>query len=118
MAKWDPCRPNVSTRIAESYGQQPVAVARVVVLLAGDATDGIQTALRDRGYDAFLGPFDSMESAVWAAKSAARPGSVVLLAPGATSFGMFADEFDRGERFKDSVLGLPADDHGAASAAT
>jgi hypothetical protein len=24
MAKWDPCRPNVSTRIAESYGQQPV----------------------------------------------------------------------------------------------
>jgi len=24
MAKWDTCRPNVSARIVESYGQQPV----------------------------------------------------------------------------------------------
>jgi UDP-N-acetylmuramoylalanine--D-glutamate ligase len=28
---------------------------------------------------------------------------VVLFSPGATSFGMFANEFDRGRRFKEAV---------------
>lgn len=81
-------------------------LARTVVLLEGDATGGIRNSLTTLGFDALQGPLDSMEAAVMAAASIARPGSIVLLAPGATSFGMFADEFDRGEKFKDAVLSL------------
>jgi UDP-N-acetylmuramoylalanine--D-glutamate ligase len=41
-----------------------------------------------------------------AAKRAARPGDVILLSPGCASFGLFRDEFDRGERFREAVAGL------------
>jgi UDP-N-acetylmuramoylalanine--D-glutamate ligase len=78
-------------------------LARAVVLLEGDATEGIAAALRGRGFDSLHGPVGSMEAAVKEASSLARPGSVVLLAPGATSFGMFEDEFDRGAQFRDAV---------------
>lgn len=81
-------------------------VARTVVLLEGDATAGIEEALLALGHNSLLGPFDSMEAALAAAKSAARPDSVVLLAPGATSFGMFKDEFDRGAKFKNAVQAM------------
>lgn len=93
---------------------RPLAVAaselvRTVVLLEGDATAGIGKALLARGLDSLRGPFDSIEAAVTEARSVARPGSVVLLAPGATSFGMFADEFDRGTRFKNAVRAMLGD---------
>lgn len=93
---------------------RPLAVAaaelvRTVVLLEGDATAGIGKALLARGLNSLRGPFDSMEAAVTEARSVARPGSVVLLAPGATSFGMFADEFDRGTRFKNAVRAMLSD---------
>jgi UDP-N-acetylmuramoylalanine--D-glutamate ligase len=84
-------------------------LARTVVLLEGSATDGIREALLAVGVSSLLGPFDSIEAAVEAAKAKARPGSVVLLAPGAASFGMFVDEFDRGAKFRSAVLGIPAD---------
>jgi UDP-N-acetylmuramoylalanine--D-glutamate ligase len=84
----------------------PVAeLARAVVLLDGDATEGIRAALRSRGFDDFHGPLGSMGEAVETAAALAKPGSVVLLAPGATSFGMFADEFDRGSQFREAVRG-------------
>jgi UDP-N-acetylmuramoylalanine--D-glutamate ligase len=87
----------------------PVAeLAREVVLLQGDATEGIRSAIRSRGHDRQLGPFDSMEAALEAARLVAHPGSVVLLAPGATSFGMFEDEFDRGAKFRDAVRAMLA----------
>jgi len=33
----------------------------------------------------------------------ATPGDIVLLSPGAASFNMFQNEFDRGEQFKKCV---------------
>ena len=54
------------------------------------------------GFDALI----SMERAVeWAWRSA-RPGDVVLLAPGGTSFDMYRDFEQRGERFRESVARL------------
>ena len=49
------------------------------------------------------GPFDSMEEAVAAAREAATAGDVVLLSPACASFGMFANEFERGDQFKQIV---------------
>jgi UDP-N-acetylmuramoylalanine--D-glutamate ligase len=42
----------------------------------------------------------SLEDAVSRAQAAAAPGDVVLLAPGCSSFDMFADYADRGRQFK------------------
>ena len=46
----------------------------------------------------------SLEEAVRRARSAARPGSVVLLSPAFASYDMFSDFEDRGRRFKAAVL--------------
>jgi UDP-N-acetylmuramoylalanine--D-glutamate ligase len=45
----------------------------------------------------------SMPEAVRAAFDAAAPGGVVLLAPACSSFDMFRDYMDRGDRFRDAV---------------
>jgi UDP-N-acetylmuramoylalanine--D-glutamate ligase len=49
---------------------------------------------------------DSMPRAVKAASRLAEKGDVVLLSPAAASFGLFRNEFDRGDRFKKAVRNL------------
>ena len=44
-----------------------------------------------------------MDAAVAEARAVAEPHAVVLLAPGAASFGLFEDEFHRGAEFKRAV---------------
>ncbi|MEA2526444.1 MAG: UDP-N-acetylmuramoylalanine--D-glutamate ligase [Thermomicrobiales bacterium] len=78
-----------------------------IYLLNGTATPRLVELLGRRGA-AYSGPFDSMEAAVIAAAAAARPGEVVLLSPGCASFGLFRDEFDRGEQFRQAVRMLEA----------
>jgi UDP-N-acetylmuramoylalanine--D-glutamate ligase len=48
----------------------------------------------------------SMEDAVRAARSMARPGDAVVLAPAAASMDMFSDYAHRGQAFADAVVGL------------
>jgi UDP-N-acetylmuramoylalanine--D-glutamate ligase len=52
------------------------------------------------------GPYGSMDEAVQQAAAVAGPGAVVLLSPGTASFGMFRDEFHRGEAFRAAVAVL------------
>jgi UDP-N-acetylmuramoylalanine--D-glutamate ligase len=40
------------------------------------------------------------------ATAAAVPGDTVLLSPGCASFGLFRDEFDRGEQFRQAVAAI------------
>lgn len=77
-----------------------------VVLLDGAATAGLMDLLRERGCTAIDGPLDSMDEAVRLASRAAQPGSVVLLSPGCASFGMFRNEFQRGDAFRTAVARL------------
>lgn len=77
--------------------------AVAVVLLDGSATPEFQQLLLAAGVRQLSGPHNAMEPAVRAAAAFAKPGSVVLLAPGCASFGLFRHEFHRGEAFRSAV---------------
>ena len=90
--------------VAAAAAHHPVPT---VYLFDGSATPRLAAALLAAGIEP-RGPFASMTAAVEAARADAAPGETVLLSPGCASFGLFADEFDRGEQFRRHVLGLAA----------
>ncbi len=87
------------------FAQEAARSAQAMYLLDGTAT-GHLAALLAQTERPIHGPFGSMDAAVRAAAAAARPGDVVLLSPGCASFGLFRDEFDRGDRFRAAVAAL------------
>jgi UDP-N-acetylmuramoylalanine--D-glutamate ligase len=93
------------------YAEAIAARVKRVVLLAGNASDEFAAAIRAAAQqqgrpDPVIGPLDDLARAVDEARAAATAGDVVLLSPGFTSFGMFLNEFDRGNRFRELVLAL------------
>lgn len=92
------------TALARRAATETVAV----VLLDGSATPEFRQLLLAAGVRKLSGPHNAMEPAVRAAARFAKPGSVVLLAPGCASFGIFRDEFHRGEAFRFAVDRLAA----------
>lgn len=91
----------------EELARSVAQLRPLVVLLQGSATPKLERALRARGCGELIrGPFDRLDGAVMQAQQEAPPGSVVLLSPGAASFGMFANEFERGDKFREIVMNL------------
>ncbi|CAN5382109.1 UDP-N-acetylmuramoyl-L-alanine--D-glutamate ligase [soil metagenome] len=91
----------------KSLDLEPLAEAIIqhaasVVLIDGSATPLLQRLLA-KIERPLTGPFRGMDPAVDAARSTAQRGDVVLLSPGVASFGIFTDEFDRGEQFRSAV---------------
>jgi len=76
-----------------------------VALLEGTATDLMASQLQDAGAN-ILGRYTDFEAAIRAAWHAAPQGGAVLLSPGTASFGMFNNEFHRGEQFRAIVAAL------------
>ena len=76
--------------------------AKALVLISGTGSEKLKDLL-DGGGVKYRGPFDSLEAAINAALDIAVPGDAVILSPGCTSFGMFLNEFDRGNRWKEGV---------------
>ncbi len=83
--------------------------AAAVVLLEGSATPTLHELLRRQHPTLpIAGPFSDLAQAVQAARSFAQPGAAVVLSPGCASFGMFRNEFHRGEAFCQIVQALSA----------
>ncbi len=83
------------------------AKAKAIVLLAGSATERMQLEL-DLSSVAYHGPFHSLREALHSAASLADHGDAVVFSPGAASFELFENEFDRGRQFKTLVSNLGA----------
>ena len=74
-----------------------------VILLAGTGSEKLTSLLTDKDI-AFFGPFDNLDTVVRYTLDKANPGYSVALSPGCASFGMFLNEFDRGRKWKDTVI--------------
>ena len=80
-------------------------------LLAGTGTDKLTPLLKAQ-HTPYFGPFQDLSTLLEAVRSEcehapqsnhAAEQNIVVFSPGATSFGMFKNEFDRGLRFKEAV---------------
>ncbi len=78
--------------------------ARALVLL-GESAPVLESLARREGIAQILRARD-LEEAVHLARAAARPGDVVLLSPGCASWDMFKNYAERGDLFRQIVLGL------------
>ena len=90
----------------DKFAEAIMSDVKGVVFIKGTATDKIIRLIKkEMGSDEkkSFEIVDSMDKAVEIAALGARSGDVVLLSPGAASFGIFANEFDRGNQFKKSV---------------
>jgi len=90
-----------------------------IYLLAGSCTDKLVMEL-DARHVKYVGPFDSLEILLGVLKANLLASDaekvygipidsdplIVVFSPGATSFGMFTNEFDRGDTFKTEVKNI------------
>jgi UDP-N-acetylmuramoylalanine--D-glutamate ligase len=93
-----------------AFGEAIAAKPKEVIFLKGEATEKLLKSIRkhlpEEKKDREWTVVDSMEVAVCEASRLAQAGDVVLLSPGAASFGLFRNEFDRGEQFRKAVKNL------------
>ncbi len=100
------------TEVLDGTNRDALAPA-AIYLLEGTATDKIVPAL-DKAGVVYNGPYPSLNDMLTKLKSdlenaqqdAASEKPPVVFSPGATSFGMFNNEFDRGEKFMTAVQNL------------
>jgi UDP-N-acetylmuramoylalanine--D-glutamate ligase len=84
---------------------------RDVILLQGSGTEELLSVLdvevQKQGVSSPVrGVFSDFVQALNTAVACTKPGDVLLFSPGFTSFGMFLNEFDRGNRFVEYVRAL------------
>lgn len=94
----------------DTFAKEILKRSKGLILFKGEATEKLLRALKDhlpaKIKDRKFEVVESMAKAVELASMCAEAGDVVLLSPGAASFGVFQNEFDRGEQFRKAVEGL------------
>jgi UDP-N-acetylmuramoylalanine--D-glutamate ligase len=76
---------------------------QTIYLLPGSGTNRIKAALEPA---ILAGEFPQLKDVLMAIQATAKAGDIVLLSPGFTSFGLFQNEFHRGEVFNSLVESL------------
>ncbi len=77
--------------------------AKAIVLLEGTETPTLERQLQRAEFKGEVWVVDSMQKAVKLASGLAERGDAVLMSPACSSFGMFENEFDRGDKFVAAV---------------
>lgn len=75
--------------------------AKAVFFLEGDATNLIKKSLKRK--NKIMGTFKDINELLRNVKEKAKKGDTILFSPGATSFNLFQNEFDRGRKFNEAV---------------
>jgi len=91
------------------FAKEILEKTKDVVLLKGNATEKLLDKLRKIAPVEFAENIEvvgSMEEALLLAQKKSQVGDVVVLSPGAASFGLFANEFDRGDKFREAAKKL------------
>ena len=88
----------------DDWPETIVKKCRDVVLLEGTGTHKLLPAIEEAAQKLGIanpvrGVFDDLTAAMDTAVSLTHAGDVLLFSPGFTSFGMFLNEFDRGDKF-------------------
>jgi UDP-N-acetylmuramoylalanine--D-glutamate ligase len=90
------------------FARMAATTAHKIALLEGTATESLYQALvAANGAKKVVGRFGNLRGAVEALFDQSESGDVVLLSPGCASFGMFRNEFHRGETFIEVFERLP-----------
>lgn len=79
---------------------------KALILFNGTGTDKLVKELRKLNFNKTLIFVDSMSQAFKQANYILEPGDIFLLSPGAASFRLFINEFDRGDQFNKQVCKL------------
>jgi UDP-N-acetylmuramoylalanine--D-glutamate ligase len=79
------------------------AKVKDIILLAGSGSEKLKFLLDKEGIN-YSGPFNNLEDAVRCALNKSAKGGSVAFSPGCASFEMFLNEFDRGRKWKETVL--------------
>lgn len=90
----------------EAFAKLLARHAHTVVFLPGTATKKMRAVVGEQKAAPKVLQARTMAAAVRLAFRAAKPAGVVLLSPGAASFGLFKHEFDRGQQFVHEVRRL------------
>ena len=83
------------------YAKTVKKYIKALALFKGAASNKIIRALGRAKFPMEI--FDNMKGAMKFATANGKKGDIVLLSPGAASFGVFKNEFDRGEQFNKAV---------------
>lgn len=96
-------------KVLASGGKNGEILPKRMYFLAGTGTDKLIAGLEGSGVK-YAGPFASLGEMLSAIKadldSNVEKDEIVVFSPGATSFGMFTNEFDRGNKFMSGVKEL------------
>ncbi len=89
--------------VFEGMCNEIIKSCKALILFPGTASDIIREKVSGK---IALHNVNSMSEAVQTAKKISATADIVLLSPGAASFNMFKNEYDRGEQFREEVRKL------------